>query len=148
MTVRTKFLTACMSLFLTLMFVSSAYAGKKSLENSVGVTIGEQCVRPAEFMRRNHMEVLKTKRDETLRQGIRTDEFSLKGCIDCHVNVESKKPIPVNAEGQFCSGCHEYAAVSIDCFQCHATVPAKNSERLKKYFEKQATGANQRMEIR
>jgi hypothetical protein len=31
--------------------------------------------------------------------------------------------VSINAAGQFCQSCHATAAVSIDCFQCHATRP-------------------------
>lgn len=31
--------------------------------------------------------------------------------------------MPVNSPGQFCASCHRFAAVSLDCFQCHATTP-------------------------
>ena len=41
---------------------------------------------------------------------------SLKGCIDCHA---SSKTGSVLGEEGFCSSCHAYAAVKIDCFECH-----------------------------
>ena len=49
----------------------------------------------------------------------------LAGCIDCHVQFDSEsQPVPVNAAGQFCAGCHRYTGVSLDCFQCHSPVPS------------------------
>ena len=84
----------------------------------------DKCIRPTEFMRRNHMDLLLHKRDATMRQGIRTKDASLQGCVDCHSKKDDKgTPIPVNAQGQFCSTCHEYAAVKLDCFECHRTTP-------------------------
>jgi predicted CXXCH cytochrome family protein len=81
-------------------------------------------VKPTDFMRRNHMELIKHQRVETVRKGIRDSQDSLAGCVDCHVQFDSNnKAVPINAEGQFCSNCHEYLSVSLDCFQCHATVP-------------------------
>jgi predicted CXXCH cytochrome family protein len=81
-------------------------------------------VRPKDFMRRNHMELIKHQRDLTVRQGIRATSDSLAACIACHVKHDAAgKPIPVNAEGQFCNRCHEYLAVQPDCFGCHSTVP-------------------------
>ncbi len=87
---------------------------------------GDQCVEPTEVIRRNHMEFLKHQRDDTVHAGIRTKQHSLKGCIECHaVKDDQDQYVPVNAPGQFCDSCHSYAAVSMDCFQCHATTPGK-----------------------
>jgi len=85
---------------------------------------GEKCVAPVDEMRRNHMEMLRYQRDETVHLGIRPDKESLKGCIQCHVQKDKNgRYLPVNGPGQFCGACHSYVAVSIDCFQCHATKP-------------------------
>jgi hypothetical protein len=84
----------------------------------------QDCVEPTDVMRRNHMKLILHQRDETMHLGIRTPRHSLAECVACHVSKdESGRYLPVNAEGQFCESCHEYAAVEIDCFQCHATVP-------------------------
>ncbi len=85
---------------------------------------GEQCVEPTDVIRRNHMKFLLHQRDETMHRGIRTTKHSLKNCISCHASKDDNgKYIPINAEGEFCQSCHAYAAVTLDCFQCHATVP-------------------------
>jgi hypothetical protein len=84
---------------------------------------GGQCVEDAAFMRRNHMQLLKHQRVDTLRGGIRTGKYSLKECISCHASQTTNS---VNASGDnFCQSCHNYAAVSIDCFGCHANKPAQ-----------------------
>ncbi len=75
-----------------------------------------KCVAPPEEMRRNHMEMLKHQRDRTLRQGIRGEPASLNACIECHA---SKKTGSVLGKGEFCESCHSYAAVKLDCFECH-----------------------------
>ena len=83
------------------------------------------CVAPTEFMRRNHMELIKHQRDETVHNGIRATDYSLAGCVDCHVSFgDDKNAVPVDADDQFCESCHEFAAVELNCFDCHATVPA------------------------
>jgi len=83
---------------------------------------GGECVEEPAFMRRNHMKLLMHQRDDTLRGGIRTGKYSLKACIACHASQTSQS---VNAEpGNFCQSCHNYVAVKIDCFQCHANQPA------------------------
>ena len=82
----------------------------------VKIEKGEACVAPTAEMRRNHMKMLFHQRDRTLRQGLREPRFSLKNCVDCHA---SQKTGSVLGKDGFCSSCHEYAAVSIDCFECH-----------------------------
>jgi hypothetical protein len=77
---------------------------------------GEACVAPVEEMRREHMKMLFHQRDRTMREGVRATRFSLKGCVDCHAG--SKTGSVLGAEG-FCSSCHAYASVKIDCFECH-----------------------------
>lgn len=85
---------------------------------------GESCVEDTDFMRRNHMNLLKHQRDETMLNGVRGSQYSLKECIRCHaVMGADAKPVTVSDPGHFCRSCHEYAAVSIDCFQCHASRP-------------------------
>lgn len=87
---------------------------------------GRNCVEPNDVMRRRHFDFILHQRDDTVHRGIRTSKHSLVGCIDCHAaKDDSGKHIPINAEDQFCSSCHTYSAVKIDCFECHATVPAK-----------------------
>lgn len=83
---------------------------------------GDKCVEDTDWMRRNHMAVLNHQRDDTVHDGIRTERFSLKGCIDCHaVKAADGKPVTVASEKHFCRTCHDYAAVRIDCFECHAS---------------------------
>lgn len=79
-----------------------------------------QCVREESYMKRNHMDELKHHRDDTMRKGIRTKEFSLQNCIDCHA---SKKTNSVLGSDGFCQKCHTKAAVKLDCFECHASKP-------------------------
>ena len=86
---------------------------------------GGQCVEPAAEMRRNHMEYLKHQRDDTLRGGIRGAKYSLKACIECHASQTTNSVIA--APTNFCIICHSYAAVKVDCFECHATQPGKTT---------------------
>jgi hypothetical protein len=75
-----------------------------------------QCIAPAGEMRLNHMEMLKHQRDRTLRQGIRGEKASLNECINCHA---SKATGSVLGKDGFCQECHSYAAVKLDCWDCH-----------------------------
>ena len=85
---------------------------------------GDQCVEDTATMRRGHMEMLKHQRDDTLRRGIRTTKYSLKECLACHVPSADEKQVAFGGNEHFCSSCHNYAAVKIDCFQCHAAQPS------------------------
>jgi hypothetical protein len=87
---------------------------------------GEKCVESTEFMRRNHMELLKHQRDATTHQGIRTRNHSLNGCIECHASRKNNSV--VGSEQNFCQSCHSYAAVKLDCFECHASKPKAPAE--------------------
>ena len=85
---------------------------------------GDQCVEDTDFMRKNHMEILLHQRDETMYKGVRTKKHSLKECFTCHVVKDTAgKPVTVSNPKHFCRECHDYAAVSIDCFQCHTSTP-------------------------
>ena len=83
---------------------------------------GESCVAETDFIRRNHMDLLKHQRDETMIQGIRSEPYSLKDCVACHaVNGADGVPVTAASSEHFCRSCHDYAAVKIDCFECHAS---------------------------
>lgn len=85
---------------------------------------GNKCVADTEFMRRNHMTMLNHQRDDTVHDGIRTKQFSLKECIACHaVAGADARPVTIASPKHFCRGCHDYAAVKMDCFDCHASRP-------------------------
>jgi hypothetical protein len=75
-----------------------------------------QCVAPPAEMRRQHMEMLKHQRDLTLRQGVRGGKVSLNGCIECHAGKQTGS---VTGADNFCQSCHAYAAVKLDCWDCH-----------------------------
>jgi hypothetical protein len=82
---------------------------------------GDRCVEDTDFMRRNHMKLLKHQRDETVHNGIRSKRYSLNGCIECHASRKTGSVI--GSDQNFCQGCHSYAAVALDCFECHASKP-------------------------
>jgi predicted CXXCH cytochrome family protein len=87
----------------------------------------ESCVRDTAFMRENHMELLLHQRDDTVHKGIRPKRTALTECITCHAVLGAdKKPVTYKDPKNFCRACHDYAAVSIDCFACHNSVPDKS----------------------
>jgi hypothetical protein len=93
------------------------------------VSEAQGCVEPTADMRRNHMKYILHQRDETVHEGIRTKQFNLEQCIDCHVSSAPDAP-RVSSEQHFCNSCHTYAAVNIDCFECHADRPLAKSGKL------------------
>ncbi|HHJ35691.1 MAG TPA: sulfur reduction protein DsrJ [Gammaproteobacteria bacterium] len=85
-----------------------------------------KCIHPEDEMRRNHMKYILHERDETMHEGIREEPESLANCINCHVEPDEKGEIAgIDSDKHFCNACHQYAAVQIDCFQCHADRPQK-----------------------
>jgi len=127
----TKFLSLAIVGFAILVggLASPADAGEVPRPNPAKAFKGEQCVEPVDVMRRNHMSFLKHQRDETLREGIRGKKYSLNQCIECHaVTSPDVAGGKVRTLKPFCAECHSYAAVSIDCFQCHtgAAAPEMN----------------------
>lgn len=104
--------------------LSIAYAAS-NVAPKVGPTIvidkarsGDHCVEDTAFMRKNHMKLLLHQRDETVHKGIRTTKYSLKNCINCHASTKDDRVI--GSDAHFCQGCHTYAAVQLDCWECHA----------------------------
>ena len=82
---------------------------------------GDKCVEDTAYMRKNHMKLLLHERYETVHFGIRTKKYSLQNCISCHAS--SKDNSVIGSDTHFCQGCHTYAAVSLDCWECHSSKP-------------------------
>ncbi|WP_035692026.1 hypothetical protein [Azospirillum halopraeferens] len=83
-----------------------------------------ECVADAPFMRRNHMDLLKHQRDDTVHGGIRPANHSLNACVTCHaVKGDDGHPVTVADSRHFCRTCHDTTAVRVDCFSCHTSTP-------------------------
>lgn len=103
---------------------AAADASPNALLPAIPEALGERCVEDTDFMRRNHMELLEHQRDETMLKGVRTKQYSLKECLNCHVVYgPDAQAVTASDPGHFCRACHDYAAVSVDCFDCHASRP-------------------------
>ena len=113
-----RFAAAVLAVMLTV--AGFADAGDKPAPRvampTIKIETGDACVAPTGEMRRDHMKMLLHQRDGTVRQGLREQRLSLKHCIDCHASRETGS---VLGKDGFCSSCHTYAAVSMDCFECH-----------------------------
>lgn len=80
-------------------------------------------------MRKNHMDELMHKRDETVYNGIRTKKYSLNACINCHIPEQYNGEVLRHTNPEhFCSTCHGYVAAQLDCFQCHVDHPVKQED--------------------
>ena len=100
----------------------------KLAEPAADFSATQECVEPEEEMRRNHMKYILHQRDETMHEGVRTRQYSLEECINCHASKdENGEYVRVEDTRHFCATCHTYAAVHIDCFQCHSDVPVRAS---------------------
>lgn len=131
-----------------LVFTSSAFADSESNNKitSLGKLThpdvqGKYCViKDTQEMRKNHMNYILHRRAETVREGMRWSKnkhfknFSLERCINCHARDAQGKPVKLKlANGKlnsehFCQSCHNYTAVSIDCFSCHSATPTGKVE--------------------
>jgi hypothetical protein len=77
----------------------------------------QTCVESKAFMKTEHMQLLNVWRDEVVRSAKRVYvnssgkkyEMSLSNtCLDCH-----------SEKAEFCDKCHNYAAVTPYCWDCH-----------------------------
>jgi [DsrC]-trisulfide reductase subunit J len=96
---------------------------------AIPASAGTKCVRDTEFMRRNHYELLLHHRTLTVHEGIRTKQDSLANCVNCHAGKGGRV---TGSKDAFCVSCHAYAAVKIDCFECHSDRPAPSVASLLK----------------
>lgn len=113
-------------LFVVVMLVATVYNlmnGKAGAMPKLDKpTHAKSCVKPAKWMRENHMKLLDDWRNEVVRNGNRATivvdgkryEKSLtKGCLKCHTS-----------KTRFCDQCHKWAGVSrtgseLNCWHCH-----------------------------
>jgi hypothetical protein len=102
----------------TFPFWYNAVSGKAAVAPDLKIVTKEkQCVESTPYMRSSHMELLVLWRNSVVRDGNRVYVnsggkqyiMSLQNtCMDCHWN-----------KAEFCDRCHNYAAVSPDCWSCH-----------------------------
>ncbi len=85
------------------------------------------CVEDPKEMRRTHMELLRHDRDATVRRGVRDRKESLAGCVDCHASTVDDRV--TGSDSRFCQGCHSFAAVKLDCFDCHTNRAREGTRR-------------------
>jgi len=97
-------------------------APKPEITEAQKAAFGTECVRPASWMRANHMQLLNTWRDEVVRDSLREDDYNdrhidkslTRTCLKCHDNKKN-----------FCDRCHTYASVKPYCWTCHVVPKEK-----------------------
>jgi hypothetical protein len=108
--------------------IEPACAGEGVPLPEIAKSRGSACIRDTDFMRVRHMELLVHQRDETVRRGVRPKSESLRECLACHaVPGGDGQPVSFASPKHFCRACHDYAAVRIDCFDCHASRPQETA---------------------
>jgi [DsrC]-trisulfide reductase subunit J len=97
----------------------NAATGKASYTPDLKIdSTSKTCIESTEYMRANHMEMLYRWRDEVVRgesriytahDGKEYDKSLTNTCMHCHVS-----------KTEFCTKCHDYAAVKEPkCWNCH-----------------------------
>jgi hypothetical protein len=102
--------------------------GGRTPKPDIVIESGEHCIAPPEQMRRQHPDMLRHQRERTVRLGERATKVDLGRCVQCHADRQSGSVIGSNQA--FCQGCHSYAAVRIDCFECHQPSARSGGARL------------------
>lgn len=79
-----------------------------------------QCVAPVEYMKTSHMRLLLDWREQVVRQGGR--EFTAFNGQHYNMSLTSTclEQCHTSGKAEFCDRCHNYAAVSVPCWDCHA----------------------------
>jgi nitrate reductase gamma subunit len=78
-------------------------------------------------MIRNHPNFLMHKRGVVVYSGSRATDENIERCVTCHVVKENGQPVDFENPKHFCTTCHNQAAVTIDCFECHNSKPIPSS---------------------
>jgi hypothetical protein len=122
---RPRALRAVLLAVLTAGVLAAPSGGQRTPVPAVEPALRGPCVADPATMRRDHPDMLRHQRDATVHQGIRGAKASLKGCIDCHASRQTGSV--ATAQTDFCVACHSYAAVKVDCFECHASKPLQGA---------------------
>jgi hypothetical protein len=105
------------------------------------------------YMIRHHMEMMMHDRDLVVHKGQRPAHESIGKCFDCHtVRDASGTPVTFQDPRHFCRTCHDFAAVKIDCFECHRSTPSDFTEpplhaALNEPLKKRRTAAGSQTEV-
>ena len=75
-------------------------------------------------MIQSHPNFLMNYRSVVVYKGARDESNNIEKCVSCHaVKGKDGQPVGIDDPKHFCHECHNKAAVSIDCFECHNSRP-------------------------
>ncbi len=88
----------------------------------------KKCVAPLEYMKTSHMTLLLNWRESVVRSGER--EFKASDGKTYNMSLTSTCLTQCHgAKADFCDRCHNYAAVSPPCWDCHLDKPVGLASR-------------------
>lgn len=91
---------------------------------AMGSLVADHRTDDATVMIRNHPRFLFAFRTDVLHHGVVEPANNLERCVTCHaVKDQNGEPVDFHSPKHFCVGCHYKAAVTIDCFACHNSLP-------------------------
>jgi len=114
--------------FFSVLIATAVYAAEEPQIPHLDIGKGGQCVEDPQLMRKNHMLLLMHQRNETMYEGIH-GKYSIVDCVNCHASTKTNSVLGSNEA--FCQGCHVYAAVKLDCFECHSNKRSVTAEASK-----------------
>jgi len=79
------------------------------------------------IMQQNHQALLKDRMSAAYPLTPLQLPVTMEQCVTCHiVRGADKTPLSAEHDKHFCRECHTKEWVSIDCFTCHASLPASD----------------------
>jgi len=80
-----------------------------------------------EIMQTSHQALLKERMNAEYPLTVLQRGISIAQCVTCHiVRGDDKVPLAADNGKHFCRDCHAKQKVSINCFSCHASLPASD----------------------
>jgi len=99
-----------------------------------------------DIMKNSHQALLKDRMNAEFPPTALQRSVSIAQCVTCHITRgEDNAPLSAENGRHFCRDCHAKQRVAINCFSCHASLPAsdpyvagkevKNADMIKKRLE-------------
>ena len=86
-----------------------------------------------QIMRKEHGKVLIAEMNKAAQSTTRKADDTIERCVTCHVRRDEKQvPVSASDPSHYCTQCHAKSSVSINCFTCHASLPASDTATMDK----------------
>jgi hypothetical protein len=86
-----------------------------------------------QIMRKEHGKVLINEMNKAAQATSRKEDDTIERCVTCHVKRDEKQaPVSASDPRHYCTQCHAKSSVSINCFTCHASLPASDAATMDK----------------